>query len=250
MSENLSKFAAVKTNSVSMDNPHRYAPCDKMVSLISDNYFLVQVMSRFGIKVGFGDKTVEEVCADSGVDCATFLSVVNFVSEGYSHIHHYTSDVSVEALLHYLRQSHIYFLEYCLPAIRRKLLDGIKLRTSDVSFLILKFFDEYTAEVRTHMEYEERTVFGYVNELIAGNAPKEYHISTYSAHHEQVGAKLKELKNIIIKYCPQSADINLLNDALYDIYRCEHELESHCLVEDCIFVPAILKLEREVNCHE
>jgi regulator of cell morphogenesis and NO signaling len=62
-----------------------------------------------------------------------------------------------------------------------------------------------------------------------------------------VGDKLKELKNIIIKYCPDSADINLLNDALYDIYRCEQELESHCMEEDRIFVPAVVKLERKVR---
>ncbi|MBD5356479.1 MAG: hemerythrin domain-containing protein [Bacteroides sp.] len=216
-----------------------------MITLIADNYQLIQVMSRFGIPMGFGDKTVTEVCDDAGVDCNTFLTVVNFVMDGYNNFET-SPNVSAESLLHYLKQSHIYFLEYCLPAIRRKLLDSIKLRESDVSFLIIKLFDEYVNEVRSHMEYEEMTVFKYVRALLNGDDVDNYHITTYSDHHEQVGSKLKELKTIIIKYCPRDASINLLNAALYDIYRCEEELGSHCQVEDCLLVPAIMKLERQI----
>jgi len=35
----------------------------------------------FGIALGFGDKTIGEVCLDSGVDTATFLAVVNMHSD-------------------------------------------------------------------------------------------------------------------------------------------------------------------------
>ena len=229
-----------------MTGIHRYLPGDRMADLISENYFLIQVISRFGIKVGFGDKTVEQVCREFGVDCATFLAVVNFIVQGHSYIDGST-ELSIPSLLNYLKQSHIYFLEFCLPAIRRKLLNGIVMSTDNVSFLIMKFFDDYTAEVKTHMEFEEQEVFSYVRGLLSGSIEDKFRITTYSEYHEEVGDKLKELKNIIIKYCPDSADINLLNDALYDIYRCEQELESHCMVEDRIFVPAVVKLERKVR---
>ena len=43
---------------------------------------------------------------------------------------------------------------------------------------------------------------------------------------------------------------NLLNAALFDIYACEAGLESHCKVEDYIFVPAILNLERRIRENE
>ena len=100
------------------------------------------------------------------------------------------------------------------------------------------------------MDYEEKTVFKYVDALLENNAPKNYQISTFSKHHDQVGEKLTELKNIIIKYCPAKANTNLLNAALFDIYACEEGLESHCKVEDYIFVPAILKLERRIRENE
>lgn len=233
-----------------MDKLQKYNPTDKMIDLISDNYSLLQVMSRFGLSLGFGDKTVKEVCEMNRVDCRTFLAVVNFMTEGFSRLGDGTDDLSIPALVDYLRQAHIYFLDFSLPAIRRKLIDAIDCSENDVSFLILKFFDEYMREVRKHMEYEERTVFKYVDALMQGNAPKNYQISTFSKHHDQVGERLTELKNIIIKYCPAKANTNLLNAVLFDIYACEEGLESHCHVEDFLFVPAILKVERRIRDNE
>lgn len=155
-----------------MDNLQKYKPTDKMIDLISDNYSLLQVMSRFGLSLGFGDKTVKEVCELNGVDCRTFLIVVNFMAEGFSRLDGDKDDISIPALIDYLRQAHIYFLDFSLPAIRRKLIEAIDCSQDDVAFLILKFFDEYTREVRKHMDYEEKTVFKYVDSLIKGVAPK------------------------------------------------------------------------------
>lgn len=209
-----------------------------MISLIADDYRLLQVMSRFGIPLGFGDKTIEEVCTDNGVDCRTFLTVVNFIKDEITESDT-IENLSLESLLHYLKQSHIYFLEFCLPAIRRKLLDGIVMRDSDVSFLILKLFDEYVDEVRAHMEEEEAHLFNQAEQRDKNTDGPEMLPPTYSSHHEQVSYKLKELKNIIIKYCPPDSKANLLNAALYDIYRCDEELVSHCKIEDFLLLPAL-----------
>lgn len=217
-----------------------------MATLIADDYRLIQVMTRFGIHVGFGDQTIGEVCRNQNVDCDTFLTVVNFVVDGYSHADQ-TINISLPALISYLQQSHTYFLDYLLPSIRRKLLDAISLDSSEISFLILKFFDEYVAQVRTHMEYEDRTVFRYVESLVSDEDTKDFDIHIYSDHHEEVSSRLHELKSIIIKYGPAQTDVNLLNAVLYDIYRCEEDLEKHCLIEDELLVPAILKYEQKLS---
>ena len=44
-----------------MKNHKMYEADDKMISLISDNYDLLQALGGFGINLGFGDKTVREV---------------------------------------------------------------------------------------------------------------------------------------------------------------------------------------------
>ena len=234
-----------------MDQLQRYKSTDKMMDLIGDNYSLLQVMSRVGISLGFGGKTVQETCRMNGVDCQTFLVVANFMAEGFSRMNTDEHDnLSIPALVDYLRRAHTYFLDFSLPAIRRKLLEALDSSQSDVSFLILKFFDGYMQAVREHMEYENQTVFNYVDALLQGKVRKNYQISTFSKHHDQVGERLTELKNIIIRYCPSTASNYLLHAALFDIYVCEEELELHSQVEDLLFVPAILKLERRIHNHE
>ena len=218
----------------------RFSSDERMCDLVCGRYPVLQVMSRFGIALGFGDKTVAEVCAEHKVDTATFLAVVNLsVSPGGGSAD--AGDVSVRSLLDYLHNSHGYFLDFRLPAIRRKLIEAVDCSLSDVSFAIMRYFDEYVAEVDRHMAYEEKSVFPYVRSLLAGEKKADYSIDIFRRHHDRVESRLRELKNIIIKYYP-SGGTNELNGVLYDIFTCEEELASHNAVENELFIPAVERL--------
>ncbi len=231
-----------------MYKTNNYVPTDKMSDLICGNYTLLQVMSRFDLSLGFGDQTVQEVCRANGVDCKTFLAVVNFITEENNRMADEVQDLSIHALMNYLKQAHHYFLDFQLPTIRRKLIEAIDCSVqNEVAFLILKFFDAYVAEVRKHMDYEDMNVFTYVENLVADNRESGFRISQFARRHDQIDAKLKELKNIIIKYYPAGGNDYLLNAVLFDIFSCEQDLASHCRVEDYLFVPAVLRLEKEVK---
>ena len=228
------------------DRTRTYRPIDKMSDLICDNYALLQVLSRFGVALGFGDKSVKEVCEMNHVDCSTFLIVVNFLGADGNRIPDHLKELSISALMDYLRSAHHYFLDFQLPTIRRKLIEAIDCsQENGVDFLIIKFFDAYVHEVRKHMEYENEKVFVYVDRLLKGERTDGYNISVFARNHDQINAKLTELKNIIIKYYPGGADNRLLNATLFDIFSCEEDLDSHNRVEDYLFVPAIMELEKK-----
>ena len=177
-----------------MNKNMKYLATDKMSDLICENYNLLLVMSRFGLALGFGDKTVEQVCEQQGVHTGTFLAVVNFVDDEYGVLDHHDHLISLEALMNYLRQAHSYFLDFNLPTIRRKLMDALDYSQNEVAFLILKFFDEYVREVRIHMEYENQTVFEYVKRLLQGEDRLGYEIRVFAERHNQIEEKLTELK--------------------------------------------------------
>ena len=231
-----------------MSKKHIYIPNDKMADIICDNYSLLQVMSRFGLPLGFGDYTVEEVCHSHQVDCRTFLAVANFINKGHSRSSASIEDISVESLMTYLKNAHHYFLDFQLPTIRRKLLEAIDCSMdNEVTFLILTFFDNYVKEVRNHMNYEDTHVFTYVDKLLKGEKSEDYDINMFVRHHDHIDEKLTELKNSIIKYYPDSRKSYVMNAVLFDIFNCEKDLASHNEVEDYLFVPAVLHLEREVS---
>lgn len=224
----------------------KYVPTDRMSDLICDNYALLQVLSRFGLPLGFGEKTVREVCEENAVDCLTFLAVVNFMTEENSRMEDDVTDLSIPSLMNYLKQAHTYFLDFCLPTIRRKLIEAIDCSMeNEIAYLILKFFDQYAGEVRKHMDYEGRHVFTYVDNLLAGRDTGGYSISRFARRHDPIDATLTELKNILIKYYPSKGDDYLLNAVLFDIFSCEEDLASHCRVEDYLLVPAVTRLEKE-----
>ena len=228
----------ISLRSNKMKNQKMYEPDDKMIYLIRDNYDLLQSLGCFGISLGFGDKTVREVCDDQNVDTYTFLAVVNFTINGYKAFDD-VDRLSIPTLMQYLRASHTYYLEYKLPFIRKELCASLD-ETDNLARLILRLYDEYAHSIHNHMQYEEKNVFPYVDSLLNGEANDTYDVETYSKHHSQTDVKLRELKSIIIKYLPSDTHHNnRLTATLYDIYNCEAWLEQHALVEEEIFIPVI-----------
>ena len=98
--------------------------------------------------------------------------------------------------------------------------------------------------VRKHMEYEDKTVFPYVIDLLKGKNDKKYKIADFEEHHSDVDSKLAELKNILIKYYPAKGTNYLLNEVLFDLLWCEKDLVMHNQVEDFFFVPVIEAIEQ------
>ncbi|MCI7314757.1 MAG: LuxR C-terminal-related transcriptional regulator [Bacteroidales bacterium] len=226
---------------------NHYQGTDRMSDVICDEPALLQMMSRFGIPLGVADKTVTQVCQEHHVDTATFLALANFMKQGARGAAEHLPQVSVAALTDYLRRAHTYFLDYQLPAVRRKLLEALDCsQTAEVSLLIIKFYDNYMGEVRKHMQHENRKVFGYVEGLLRGERTGNYSIADFARSHSSIDVKLQELKNIIIKYYAPTEQAELLHSALYDIFTCEKDLRMHCQVEDDIFVPAVQILENQV----
>ncbi len=226
-----------------MNHSMGYKPTDKMRDLVKDNNGLILVMGRFGISLGFGDKSVREVCRMHHVNENTFLEVANFVSGRNCNY----ESVSLPSLVGYLKQAHEYYLDFNLPNIRRKLIEAVDCSGKDErAMLILKSCDEYVAEVRKYMEYENEVVFPYVAQLSEGFLNRDFSIAAFAGRHAPIGDKLKELKDIVIRYYPEK-NCYLLNQVFLEIILCERDLTSHCMVEDKLFVPAVKLMEKRLK---
>lgn len=215
----------------------------KLRELIENHPQLLNVMSRFGLSFGFGEKSVGQVCADDGVDSATFIAVSHLACNAPFD----AEKVSLPAVMGYLRNAHSYFVDYLLPSIRRKLVEAVSGEDIDeVAFLLLKFFDDYVAEVRHHMEHENDIVFRYVNDLLEGTVDEDFRITDYALNHESTTRRLNDLKDIFIRHY-HVRDNRMLTSALLDIISCGNELELHSRIEDELFTPAVEQLEESLK---
>ena len=217
-----------------------------MYDVLCDEHHLFQMLSRFGIPLGFGEKNVREVCKESNVDVTTFLAVANYVKVGPEVASYYVDKVSAAALTDYLKRAHSYFLDFQLPDIRRRLVSSINCSdANEVAFLILQFFDEFMRDVRHHMEAENKKMFRSVDQLLQGGSIPDTQFLQFAHSNESFNHKLQELKNLIIKYYKGDGPNELLNMVLFDLFNCEEDLQLHRGVENDLFLPAVeLLMER------
>ena len=217
-----------------------------MYDVLCDEHHLFQMLSRFGIPLGFGEKNVREVCKESNVDVTTFLAVANYVKVGPEVASYYVDKVSAAALTDYLKRAHSYFLDFQLPDIRRRLVSSINCSdANEVAFLILQFFDECMRDVRHHMEAENKKMFRSVDQLLQGGSISDTQFLQFAHSNESFNHKLQELKNLIIKYYKGDGPNELLNTVLFDLFNCEEDLQLHRGVENDLFLPAVeLLMER------
>lgn len=223
-----------------------YKEADRMYDVLCDEHHLFQMLSRFGIPLGFGEKNVREVCKESNVDVTTFLAVANYVKVGPEVASYYVDKVSAAALTDYLKRAHSYFLDFQLPDIRRRLVSSINCSdANEVAFLILQFFDEFMRDVRHHMEAENNKMFKSVDRLLQGGSISDTQFLQFARSNENFNHKLQELKNLIIKYYKGDGPNELLNMVLFDLFNCEEDLQLHRGVENDLFLPAVeLLMER------
>jgi regulator of cell morphogenesis and NO signaling len=223
----------------------KYREFDAMSNLIGKNYQALLVMSRFGIALGFGDKTIGEVCRDNQVDTGTFLSIINLMVNENKAVPFFDTPLSVDSLINYLHNSHDYFLNYRLPEIREKLVKVLNESEDELNRAVLEYFDKFVAEIKKHMLNEDKKVFPYVKSLLGTQHKDKYPVG-FSKQHEQIETRLTEFKNILIKYYPAQST-NEINSVLFDIFNCEKDLASHNAVEEYLFLPAIEDLENKAS---
>ncbi len=208
-----------------------YSLHDKMCVLMAQEHDAIMIISRFGLPMGVGEKTIEQVCSEHGVHTPTFLAVVNYK------LHHTNVDIeSVDAdtLRAYLQNAHTYFVDFLLPKLRHALIEAIYPgeTSSQIPMLILKSFDEFVQEIRAHVESED-----------GGRWTQHHH-----ANEPHITSKLSEIKNLIIRYYPSdTTDVKhtyALIAVMNDLYDSEQDFITHCAIEDDILLPA-LALEQE-----
>ena len=197
-----------------------------MCQLMAQEHDAIMIISRFGLPMGVGEQTIEEVCAAHGVHCLTFLAVVNHkLQQADVDI----EKVNVETLRTYLKNAHAYFVDFQLPRLRRALIEAVypSETASRIPILILQSFDQFVQEIRTHVENEDRGKWASHKQ---GDEPP-------------VTSKLSELKDLIIKYYPSdTTDVKqtyALIAVMNDLYDTEKDFITHCAIEEEILMPAL-----------
>lgn len=235
----------------------------KLAEVIHLNYQLLPIISRFEIILGFGEKTIEQVCHDYTIDVDFFLEIINsFHNKDYFPKRH-LQGFSIKLIVEYLQKSHNYYLKTKIPHIEQLLqqISNSFAGTESVTFKSVNhFFTEYKNELTDHIQREEIKVYPYVYAIEAAFLSRkptrdtvaqirDYSMDDFKEEHDNVEDKLYDLKNILIKYIPLPVDPQICQTILIELFRLETDLRDHARIEDKILVPKVKYMEKWILEH-
>lgn len=229
---------------------HLFESKNKLFDIVNTNYDLLPVINRFGIRLGFKDKTVSEVCNEHSINEDFFLALINTYNNPDYFPKAELIAFSPLLIIDYLRQTHEYYVNYFIPKIERLLANLISGSTEGYQGLkmIDTFYKKYKKELLLHIEDEEQNVFPHIIQLLNKEQKKlsNYTIHSFEKEHLNVEDKLNDLKNLVIKYIEPSYRDNDCNEFLINLQRFERDIKDHARIEDIILIPQVVVIEKDL----
>ena len=224
-------------------NDYIYKESDNLSALVTSQPELLLTLSHFGIPMGFGDKTIAQVCAEHDVDPHFFLLICQVYSnDSFLPTQREVMSTPMHGLVPYLLRSHDYYLNRRLPHIGHHLDKIASMLPARAGKAIKGFFKAYLDEVREHFEREETIVYPHISRLLNSDSSDSFTIKSYLDTHDNLEDKLSDLVQIIFKYLPAGDDDAI--DMVFDILQLSHDLRKHSLIEDKILGPYVKQLEK------
>lgn len=226
------------------NNYTEYSGKMKAADLISADWNILSIFERLNIKLGFGEATIDEICSRYNLSPELFLAICNiYSSENYQPKAEMLKKEDLPHILSYLRASHTHYIKNSFPRLHNHIHIMMEEYEDTNRYILNKFYDDYDSEIKKHFEYEEDSVFPYIESLLEGNNQSMYKIRDFEDNHTNVEEKLNDLKNIIIKYLPGTYTSSIRIKVLNEIFKIENDLKKHTMVENKILIPLVTKLE-------
>lgn len=227
-------------------NPSDIMTNRKFKRYIGDNPKIVEIMQMLGFSLGFGDLSVDEVCKQNGVNPELFAALCDIYTDEHSQPDIDNLGVSdIPVLLSFLHLTHSSYLETSLDRLHEAVHRMTEHCSPENSLIVNRFFDDYDAEMKKHIEFEENVVFKYINGLLNGEKDSMLSIGMLNEMHSNVDEKLEDFKNIVMNYLPPSSTSDDRYDVLIEIMGISQALRHHMAAEDKLLLPLAEMLEEE-----
>lgn len=223
-----------------------YGADTKLVDIVFSNYHLVPVLNRFDIRLGFGEKTVTEICKEKAIDIGFFLTIINLYSDKNLITEEEFLKYPLKDLINFLEKSHQHYKSNIIARHHRLF---INLRKNGLKGLegIDTIHDVYRNEVQKfieHMDYEEDEVFPFLLSLEDTEEDRKKGLemlSNIDDFHDILIEELYDMRSILIKYLVQEEGQSVSNELLFSIFDFAEDLSMHSKIENSILLRYLKK---------
>lgn len=194
-----------------------------------------------------GKKPLAEACQARNLDAATviaMLSALDQTTTGTAGAPANTSGMTLSELCDHIQTTHHSYLREELPR-----LDFLTRKVAAVHgeheprlVELRKTFEAFNAEMTTHTDEEDQSVFPSIRKLDGGDAPAHFAatLEKLQREHDAAGAALEQFKFLTDSYSPPEWACNTFR-ALYDaLAQLERNMHQHVHKENNVLFPKAL----------
>ena len=225
-----------------------FTPRMKLADLIKANHNIMLLLPRFGIPLGFGEKSIQDVCAAHNVPVDFMLLICNvYTFDDYLPDIEQLAATNMQPLVPYLKESHRYYTGERLPHIEAHLHHIADRVEGKYGQILKQFYADFRREIEDHFQYEEQYDFPVLLSLQNGERRKRSQMSHSQRSHSGLVDKMNDLPQIVYKYLPGNVLPEETIELVFDILQLSADIQKHALIEDKILIPYVDWLERSMK---
>ncbi len=232
----------------------------KISELVGENYVYASVLHHFGIQFyDYSEQTLHQVCQEKGICMDALINGLESAIETDESEEPALVGYPVELVIEYLKHTHYLFVKWTLPYIASLVTDLPKVSgkfegiIKDLKFVFPLFVEDFIH----HIHEEEDNLFNYVmllknvtshyNPAQVYYEMEKYSIQQHAINHNIHGDEMNGIRNITNDYSLDKKAPLHIKVVFAELESFEKSLITHARIEDEIFFPKALMLEREVK---
>src|SRR5690554_170085 len=197
-----------------------------MADVLCEHNELIPVLNRFGIKLGVGESTIEDLCNEHYINSTLLLTVLNlYIDKEYVLIQ--LDQIDTETIVDYFHQTAENYIYELIPNIEKHLNAFIAISGSGdatnngnaelkmLRMVFQKFKDKMSEYLKNLINYDE----DFPDEL------------------------LYDLKNILIKHLSTDFNQNLCYAVIFSIHSFEKDMAAHNRLRSRVLSPKLNLLD-------
>lgn len=228
----------------------------KETTILSDvvqkHLSIVPMLNRFGIRLGLGEATVEEICQQKSLDVSFFLHILN----SYLDSDHLGGvDLSPqhgELIADYLERTNASYLYEQLPNIEVHLNSFVKRSNQDNPAIqsVPHVLNELRASLQERVKADDTELLPLFRRLAEelGDELLQLRISPQSLHEnepeeDRSEALLADVMQVLIRHISGDFNDNLLFGLLYSLLTLKNDLASNNRLRHRVFLPILRTMQ-------
>ena len=226
-----------------VNTPSYVTPKMELHDLIERNSRLLLLMEHFGTGFTVADMNIVQFCGQHGINPELFASFCNLYNGDTSNLYVPKGADDVAQIITFLENSHRYYLDEMYPEIKFYIHKLSEINNTEHVSMLETFFESYMKEVTKHLEWEQNEIFPLLRSVCNGQMSVQDFCSKAQCDkldsHADIGIKLRDLKNLLLKYIKLVDRNGYKRKLLAAIFEFQFDLDIHSIIEDKILMKAI-----------